>query len=113
MSARVLRGPEITASRPWGAVPAADFGDVAASIHWTDAAYPWHVNDGAELFVVLDGEVLMQWRAHDRAPIEDILLRAGDVWSGRDGVVHRAIPQGEARVLVVEKRDADVLVDGA
>ncbi|MGY4514725.1 cupin domain-containing protein [Lysobacter sp. HA18] len=113
MSVRVLRGAEVMASRPWGAVPAADFGDLAARIHWTDAAYPWHVNDGAELFVVLDGEVLMQWRARDGAPLEEAELHTGDVWSGRDGVVHRAIPRGEARVLVVEAREGETLVDSA
>ncbi|MGY3266521.1 cupin domain-containing protein [Lysobacter sp. HA35] len=86
---------------------------LAARIHWTDAAYPWHVNDGAELFVVLDGEVLMQWRAHDGAPLEEAELHAGDVWSARDGVVHRAIPCGEARVLVVEAREGETLVDSA
>ena len=26
---------------------------------WTDAPYKWHVNDGSEVFVVLDGEVDM------------------------------------------------------
>lgn len=111
MSATVLRGAHVTHDRAWASTTVADFAGLLAKVHWTDAAYPWHVNDGAELFVVLDGEVEMQWR--DAQGERTALLQPGDVWSGGDGVVHRAVPRGEARVLVVERPEADTLVDGA
>ena len=111
MSAAVLRGAQVTHDRAWASTRVADLGGVTARVHWTDAAYPWHANDGAELFVVLDGEVEMHWR--DAGGERQARLGPGDVWSGVDGVVHRAVPRGEARVLVIERPEADVLVDGA
>ena len=111
MSVAVVRGAAFTADRPWGARTVAAFGGLAASLHWTDAAYPWHVNDGDELFVVLAGEVEMQW--HEAGVEHHALLAAGDLWRGPAGVAHRALPRGEARVLVVETPFADTLVDAA
>lgn len=111
MSAAVVRGAQVSHDRAWAATRVATFRDVIASVHWTDAAYPWHVNDGPELFVVLDGEVEMQWR--DGTGEQRALLGPGDVWTGGDGVAHRALPRGEARALVVERPDADTRVDGA
>lgn len=111
MSATVLRGAQVSHDRAWAATTVAAFAGVTARVHWTDAAYPWHVNDGAEVFVVLDGEVDMHWR--DAGGERTARLGPGDVWSGGDGVVHRAVPVGEARVLVVESPLGDTLVDAA
>lgn len=110
MSARIVRGAAFTADRAWGSTQVADFDGLAASIHWTDAAYPWHVNDGAELFVVLAGTVDMHWRRPgDDAQVAT--LGPGDAWSGQAGLEHRAVPHGEARVLVLEAPFGDTLVD--
>ncbi|WP_133477822.1 cupin domain-containing protein [Cognatilysobacter segetis] len=111
MSVAVVRGAAFTADRPWGARTVAAFGGLTANLHWTNAAYPWHVNDGDELFVVLAGAVEMQWR--EDGIERSARLVAGDVWRGGAGIAHRALPQGEARVLVVETPDADTLVDAA
>ncbi|GAB2506242.1 cupin domain-containing protein [Lysobacter humi (ex Lee et al. 2017)] len=111
MSAQVLRAAAYTASRAWGSTRVAAFAGLEARVHWTDTAYPWHVNDGDELFVVLDGVVDMHWR-RPGAAAQVATLGAGDVWTGAGGVEHRAIPRGEARVLVVETPFADTLVDG-
>lgn len=35
---------------------------ITVRLHWTDAPYRWHVNDGAEVFTVLEGRVEMRWR---------------------------------------------------
>ena len=110
MSARVVRGAAFTAGHAWGSTRVADFGGLAASIHWTDAAYPWHVNDGAELFGVLAGTVDMHWRRPGGDP-EAATLGPGDAWSGEAGLEHRAVPPGEARVLVLEAPGFDTLVD--
>jgi mannose-6-phosphate isomerase-like protein (cupin superfamily) len=111
VNATVVRGAGFIAERPWGARTVAAFGGLTASVHWTDAAYPWHVNDGDELFVVLAGEVEMHWRDEDAD--RSTLLAAGDLWRGGAGIAHRAVPRGEARVLVVETPFADTLVDAA
>lgn len=112
MSARIVRGATVTADRAWGSVPVGRFDGLEARVHWTDTGYPWHVNDGDELFVVLAGHVDM----HGRAPggeAQVARLGPGDVWSGVAGVEHRAVPEGEARVLVLETPGADTLVDAA
>ena len=70
-------------------------------LHWTDAPYKWHANDGAEVFVVLDGEVDMHIRKDGH---EDILrLRMGDIFHAEAGDEHVAHPAGVARALVIEK----------
>ncbi|HET6626625.1 MAG TPA: hypothetical protein VFG63_09560 [Nocardioidaceae bacterium] len=53
MSAR-----EFTDDTAWDApLDLAEFGEPATvRLHWTDAPYVWHVNDGAEVFVLLDGD---------------------------------------------------------
>lgn len=112
MSARIVRGATVTADRAWGSVPVGRFDGLDARVHWTDAGYPWHANAGAELFVVLAGRVDMHWR-RPGGPAEVARLGPGDVWSGEAGVEHRAIPDGEARVLVLEAPGDDTLVDSA
>ncbi|WP_343160814.1 MULTISPECIES: cupin domain-containing protein [unclassified Xanthomonas] len=63
--------------------------------------YVWHVNDGQEVVVVLDGQVQMRWRVHGVE--QAALLQAGDVFHAPEGTEHVAHPQGPARVLVVER----------
>lgn len=111
MIARIVRAREFAADCAWGSTRLAVFGGTEANLHWTDAGYPWHVNDGDELFVVLDGTVDMHWR-RPGDPAETVALHAGDAWAGVAGVEHRAVPRGEARVLVIEAPHADTLVEG-
>jgi hypothetical protein len=42
------------ADRPWGARDLAEIDGATIRLHWTDLPYKWHVNDGAEVFLVLD-----------------------------------------------------------
>ncbi len=35
---------------------------ITTRVHWTDQPYKWHVNDGEEVFAVLDGKVDMHYR---------------------------------------------------
>lgn len=73
---------------------------ITTTIHWTDKPYKWHVNDGQEVFVVLDGEVEMHYK---KSGVEhSTTLQVGDIFYASTGTEHVARPQGEARVLVVE-----------
>jgi mannose-6-phosphate isomerase-like protein (cupin superfamily) len=56
---QIIRAREFTASRRWGALHIANMGGVTTRLHWTDRPCKWHVNDGEEVFVVLDGQVVM------------------------------------------------------
>ncbi|MEQ6291550.1 cupin domain-containing protein [Vogesella sp. GCM10023246] len=96
------RARDFTASRAWGARDIASFDGVSARLHWTDQPYRWHINDGDELFVVLDGRVAMHYRdAERREHIQQ--LEAGDIFYASAGCEHLAHPQGAARILVIER----------
>jgi len=98
---KIVRSKEFTADRPWGAIDIANMGGVTSRLHWTDKPYKWHVNDGEEVFAVLDGVVDMHYRECD---VEQVaVLHAGDVFFAGVGCEHVAHPRGEARILVVER----------
>ncbi|WP_372595378.1 cupin domain-containing protein [Actinotalea sp.] len=97
---RIIRSREFTAGRAWGALPIAEMNGITTRLHWTDEPYQWHVNDGAEVFVVLDGRVEMRYR-QDGAESSTV-LETGDIFYASVGTEHVASPIGEARVLVVE-----------
>ena len=79
-------------------------GDITTRLHWTDKPYKWHVNDGEEVFVVLNGTVEMHYRINCKE--YRTLLEAGDIFHAGVGMEHVAHPQGEARILVVENADS-------
>ena len=100
-SSRTIRARDFRADRAWGALEVAKIEGATVRLHWTDAPYRWHVNDGEEVFAVLDGIVAMRYRQHGRE--HEVLLAPGDVFHARVGCEHVAHPRGEARILVVEK----------
>jgi hypothetical protein len=57
---------DFTANTAWDALPIAEIEGATIRLHWTDRPYLWHVNDGAEVFVVLDGAVTMHYRRDGR-----------------------------------------------
>ena len=99
-SPQITRAREFTAERAWGAKTIAVMNGIGTRLHWTDQPYRWHTNDGAEVFVVLDGTVCMRWR--EAGEERNTQLHPGDVFCAPVGTEHLAEPQGVARVLVVE-----------
>ena len=98
---RVIRSKDFTATRAWGADDIANMGGTTIRLHWTDQPYKWHVNDGEEVFVVLDGMVDMHYREFG---IEHVVaLAVGDVFFAGVGCEHVAHPRTEARILVIER----------
>ena len=59
---RFIDAADYQSDRPWGALDIAAIDDATVRLHWTDQPYQWHVNDGAEVFVVLAGVVDMHYR---------------------------------------------------
>jgi mannose-6-phosphate isomerase-like protein (cupin superfamily) len=97
---KIIRSKSFTAERAWGALDIASMNGITTRLHWTDQPYKWHVNDGQEVFVVLDGQVQMRYR---EAGIEkQALLEVGDIFYASVGTEHVAHPQGAARILVIE-----------
>lgn len=97
---KIIRTQEFTGAKAWDALDVAVMKGVSTRLHWTDAPYIWHVNDGTEVFAVLDGRVEMKYRKDGQEYAA--MLDAGDVFVAEDGDEHVAHPQGVARILVVE-----------
>lgn len=99
---RKITPRDYEATRAWQALDVEKItGVTTVRLHWTDKPYEWHVNDGPEVFVVLDGEVDMHMRADGAETVHR--LRVGDIFQAEDGDEHVAHPIGIARVLVVER----------
>ncbi|MDR3098964.1 MAG: cupin domain-containing protein [Paraburkholderia sp.] len=97
---KIIRSKTFTAARPWGALDIASMRGITTRLHWTNEPYRWHVNDGEEVFAVLDGRVEMRYR---EAGIEQsVILETGDIFYASIGTEHVAHPLGEARILVIE-----------
>ena len=90
------------AERPWGALDLAEVEGASVRLHWTDSPYEWHVNDGIEVFAVLDGIVNMHYRADGEEKL--VRLVPGAIFVAEAGEEHVARPEGEARILVVERK---------
>ena len=98
---KIVRASEYTGARAWEALSIAAIDNATVRLHWTDQPYRWHVNDGDEVFAVLDGEVAMHYRENGRELVAH--LRAGDIFYAAEGDAHCAHPVGQARILVVER----------
>lgn len=90
-----------TAPRAWGARDIARVEGASVRLHWTDQPYDWHVNDGVEVFLVLEGEVEMCYR--EAGAEKAVRLSPSDMFVAEAGDAHVAHPIGPARVLVIEK----------
>lgn len=96
----IIRGRSFTAEHAWGSKLIANMQGITTKIHWTNRPYQWHINEGEEVFVVLDGAVHMHYK--DRTEHKVAILESGDIFFASVGTEHVAHPQGEARILVIE-----------
>ncbi|MFV2030059.1 cupin [Neisseria sp. S1] len=101
MNHRIIRSAEFNGDRAWAALDIANMSGITVRLHWTDQPYKWHINDGEEVFVVMGGTVDMHYREGGQEHI--VRLQTGDIFFAGIGTEHVAHPQGEARILVVEK----------
>ncbi|GEA13757.1 cupin [Alteromonas sp. KUL49] len=97
----VIRSKEFTASNAWGAKDIANMNGITTRLHWTDKPYKWHVNDGEEVFAVMDGVVEMLYKENNE--VKSVTLNSGDIFFASVGTEHVAHPKGQARILVVER----------
>jgi len=98
---RVIKSADFIGEKAWDALDVEQIDGATVRLHWTDKPYKWHVNDGPEVFVVLSGIVNMHTR--DQSGEKIWRLSAGDIFHAEAGDEHVAYPEGEARILVVER----------
>jgi hypothetical protein len=51
---------------------------ITTRLHWTDKPYKWHINEGAEVFAVLDVVVEMLYKENGLE--KSTLLNTGDIF---------------------------------
>jgi len=98
---RRFNGRRFTAAEAWGGPTIATIPRATVKLRWTDQPFRWHVNDGEEVFVVIDGTVDMHVR--DAGGEHVVTLNAGELLHMEAGEEHVAHPRGPARVLVIEQ----------
>lgn len=96
----IIRSKKFKAEHAWGAKDIANMNGITTRLHWTNQPYKWHINDGEEVFVVLDGVVEMLFK--ENGIEQSVVLAVGDIFYASIGTEHVAHPRGEARILVVE-----------
>ena len=90
------------ADQAWGARDIAEIDGATVRLHWTDEPYIWHVNDGPEVFVVLDGLVEMKYKSDgEECSVE---LAPSDIFFAEPGDEHVAHPIKPSRILVIERK---------
>ncbi len=97
---KFLSASSFTGQSAWDALPIANMRGITTRLHWTNEPYRWHVNDGEEVFVVLDGKVDMYYKQDGVEKRQR--MHVGDIFFASIGTEHVAHPIDEARVLVVE-----------
>ncbi|MGI9280353.1 MAG: cupin [Endozoicomonas sp.] len=98
---KIIRSKEFKPNRAWEALDIANMNGITTRLHWTDAPYKWHTNDGEEVFVVIDGKVEMKYKENNTE--KSIILYPGDIFFATTGTQHVAHPCMPSRVLVIEQ----------
>jgi mannose-6-phosphate isomerase-like protein (cupin superfamily) len=93
---------QFTAPRAWGARDLCEVAGATVRLHWTDQPYIWHTNTGAEVFMVVDGQVDMSYKTSGVE--KSVRLGPNDIFVAHAGDEHIARPLGVARILVVEEK---------
>lgn len=102
---RFVDSTEFEGSHPWDALDLLTFDTASVRLHWTDQPYHWHVNNGPEAFVVLDGHVDMHYR--ESGVEQQRRLGPGMICLVEPGDEHVAHPDGVARILVIEQAGSE------
>ncbi len=100
----IIKSKEFKASKAWDSKFISNMNGITTKLHWTNKPYKWHINDGEEVFVVLDGQVEMFYKEDKKE--KSSILNVGDIFYASVGTEHYAHPIGEARILVIEKEDS-------
>ncbi|MAT34795.1 MAG: cupin [Ponticaulis sp.] len=93
--------PAFEGENAWDALDVGQVDSATVRVHWTDKPYKWHVNDGAEVFILLSGAVDMKYREDGQE--KSVSLKPGDAMTFDMGDEHVAHPTELSRILVIER----------
>ncbi|MDF1747558.1 MAG: cupin [Alphaproteobacteria bacterium] len=99
---RHIKPKDFTGTRAWDALDIETIDTATIRLHWTDKSYIWHINDGPEVFVLLDGSLRMHFR-HPDGREDSLLMTPGDIVHCEAGDSHKAEPLTTCRILVAER----------
>lgn len=102
---QIHRAKSFRTDRAWDAVEIANMNGITTRLHWSDQPYHWHVNDGEEVFIVVDGVVEMHYKQNGMTEVTK--LATGDIFYASVGTEHVAQPIGEARIVVIEQEGSE------
>lgn len=54
---KTIISKDFRAENAWEAMDIASLSGTSVRLHWTDKPYKWHINEGQEVFAVMDGVV--------------------------------------------------------
>ena len=97
----IIKSRDFRPKNAWDSQLITNMNGTTIKLHWTNKPYIWHINDGEEVFTVLDGKVEMFYKEDGKE--KSIILESGDIFYASVGTEHYAHPIGEARILVIEK----------
>ncbi|WP_373085519.1 cyclic nucleotide-binding domain-containing protein [Sneathiella sp.] len=97
---RLIKPADFIGKKAWDALDIEKISGATVRLHWTDQPYIWHMNDGPEVFVLLDGSVEMHVREDGQEKI--LRLSPGDIFHAQTGDEHKAVPLEPSRILVIE-----------
>jgi mannose-6-phosphate isomerase-like protein (cupin superfamily) len=100
---KIIKSKEFKPNEAWDSKLISNMNGITIKLHWTDEPYKWHINDGEEIFVVLDGKVKMFYKENEEE--KSSILNIGDIFYASIGTKHYAHPIKEARILVIEKKE--------
>ncbi len=85
---------------PYAPVTLANIDEYHAFVVLFEGTFPWHEHEEDELFVVLEGELRVEFKGGPRATT----LGAMDALKIKSGIVHQTVAPRRARALVFEKK---------
>lgn len=85
---KIIRSKEFKPTKAWDALDIANMNGITTRLHWIDKPYKWHINDGEEVFVVLEGQVNMLYKKDGKE--ESTILNTGDIFYASIGTEHVA-----------------------
>ena len=98
---KVIQSRHFTTERAWGALDITNMNGISVRLHWTDKPYKWHINDGEEVFAVMDGTVEMRYKENGQE--KAVLLHTGDIFYA--GIRYRTCSSSTRRSAYISHRE--------